>query len=125
MIPVHQHHVPGVEVPVQEGVGRFGQEVRLQAVEVVLQEDLVELHADELQEVVLEIVQVEIHHPGVEGGLRIADREIQPAGALDLDLREGGEGLAQQRDLVRPVFPEARPAASASYRTVVPKSSCR
>ena len=45
---VTDHHVPGVEVPVQERVGGFGEQIGLQAVEVLLQAELVKLRAHQL-----------------------------------------------------------------------------
>ena len=101
--PVYQHHVPGIEIPVQEGVGGLRQKVRLEAVEIVLEPDLVELQPGEFQVVVLEVVQVEVHHPPVERGLRIADGKVQSLRALDLDLRKGRHRLAKERHLVRAI----------------------
>ena len=101
---VHQHHIPRIEVPIEESVGRLGQEVRPEAVEIVLQAHFVEFQPAEFQKVVLEIVQVEIHHPCIEGRLRIAYREVQSAGAFNLDLRESGQGFAQQRHFIRAIL---------------------
>ncbi len=102
-LPVHQHHVPGIEVPVQEGVGGLRQKVRLEAVEIVLEPDLVELQPGEFQVVVLEVVQVEVHHPPVKRGLRIAHRKVQTLRTLDLDLRESRHRLTKERHLVQAI----------------------
>ena len=42
-LTVHQHHVAGVEIPVHEGVGILRQELRPEAVEIILQPDFVKL----------------------------------------------------------------------------------
>ena len=101
--PVHQHDVPGIKIAVQESVGRLGQQVRPEAVEIVLEPDLVKLQPGEFQVVVLEVVQVEVNHPPVKRRLRIAHRKVQSLRALDLDFRKGRHRLTKQRHLVRAV----------------------
>ena len=48
------------------------------------------------QKTVLEIVQVEHHHPPAERRLRVPDRIIKASSALKLHLRKKGYGAAQQ-----------------------------
>ena len=71
-VSVLDHHVAGLEVPVHEGVVIFLQQIGLELLKIVLEEDFIEFQAGGLEETVFEVVEVEVHHPGVEGLLRVA-----------------------------------------------------
>ena len=91
-----EHDVPGLEIPVHECIGHILQQIFLQTFEVVLEHLLVELHRSGLQEAVLEIIEVEVDHPGVERIGRIADGEVKTPGAFNLDRRQFGDRAQQQ-----------------------------
>ena len=55
-----------------------------------------EFQSGRFQKTVLEIVQVEHHHPPAERRLRVPDRIIKASSALKLHLRKKGYGAAQQ-----------------------------
>ena len=91
-----EHDIPGLEIPVHECVRDILQQVGLQAIEIVLQHLLVELHGSGLEKAVFEIIEIKIDHPRVEGLGRIAYGEIQPKGSFDLDRRQLGDRTQQQ-----------------------------
>ena len=63
--------------------------------EIVLKLDLIELHACGLEETVFEVIQVEHHHPAIEGRLRETDIEIEVFRTLALDFRKHLQSVAQ------------------------------
>ena len=110
--PILNHHVPGLEVPVHEGLmPLILQEVILKFFQVILQPGLVELQTGSLEETILEVVEVKHNHPPVEGRIRITDRPVKSLGPLELYLREGLHGPAKKHALVGAVltaFPAVR-----------------
>ena len=94
-LPVPDHHVARLEVAVHEDLSFKGERVRAHAVEVVLQPDLVELEARELQEIVFEIVEVEVHHPGVELPVGEADAPVHAFAHLELHGGQQGHRVVQ------------------------------
>ena len=99
------HDVSCLEVSVHEGVPHVFNQVFLELFEVILKFSLVEVKSRGLEKTVLEIVQIEHYHPGVESRLRIADVEIKPLGPDVLDLRKHLHDLEEQALLVVAVFP--------------------
>ena len=63
--------------------------------EIVLKLNLVELHSGGLEEAVFEIIQVEHHHPAIEGRLRETDIEIEIFRSFALDFRKHLQSVAQ------------------------------
>ena len=102
-IPVLDHHVAGLEVPVHESVLLFLEKIGLELFKIVLQQDLVEFQAGCLEETVFEVVEVEVHHPGVEGLLRVAHLPVQPPGPHELDPGQLLDGALQKIRLCRAV----------------------
>ena len=102
-IPVLDHHVAGLEVPVHKGVILFLQQIGLELLEIVLEENFIEFQAGGLEETVFEVVEVEVHHPGVEGLLRVAHLPVQPLCALELDLGQLLDGAPEDILLGRAV----------------------
>ena len=95
-LAVHEHHVAGLEVAIQEGIARLCRQVFGQHAEVRLQLQLVEVQSCGLQEAIFKVVQVEEHAVLVELRLRIATAPVQSAGATHLNVRQLANGLHQQ-----------------------------
>ena len=87
-LPVVKHYVPRLEIPVHEGAGAIFEQIRLEAVEIVLEPLFVKLDGRGLQETVFEVIQIEIHHPGIKSFGRIADAEIEVLRSADLHRRQ-------------------------------------
>ncbi len=102
-LAVLDHHVPRLEVAVEERVGHAAHQHVGHLVEVLVEFDLAELQARGLEEAVFEIVLVEGDHPPVELRLREAHREVEALRALELEPRQGAHRLDDQHPLGRGV----------------------
>ena len=80
------------------------EQIVVKLLEIILKTDLIELQTCGLQETILEIVQVEHHHPSVESWLRETDTVIQILSSLELDFRKHLHSAAENRPLVRRVL---------------------
>ena len=96
------HHIAGLKIPVHKGllhiflnIGTSKQIIR-QFFKFSLQTDLIEFKSGRFQETILEIVQVEHHHPATERRFRIADRPIRTTASLELKFRQKGNSPAKK-----------------------------
>jgi len=104
-LSVVKHHVACLEIPVHKAPGTFLEKVGLEQVEIILETLFVELYGRRLQETVLEVIEVEIDHPGIEGLGGIADAEVQAFCTEDLHGWQGSYGVKEQRALPRAIGP--------------------
>ena len=93
-LPVAQHHIARLKIPIEKIIVVGGQQELGQAAEIVLQRLFVEGDAGEPQKIILEIVQVPGDGLAIEAGARIAHFVIQIAAGLDLKARQHGHNFA-------------------------------
>jgi len=109
-LAIAHHHVPRLQVAVDEVLPARLPEPGDVALEVLLQARLVEGDVCELEEVVLEVVQVPLDRLGVERGARIRHAVVHRRAALDLEARQPGQHALvdrAQRGRQRAVAPGA------------------
>ena len=99
-LTVLYHDVARLEVAVHEGIALKIHRILHQPVEIVLETDLVELEPRQLQEVVFEIVDVEIHHAPVELPVREAYVPVEALPDLELHRRQKGDRVMYPRQLL-------------------------
>ena len=119
--PVPYHHVPCLEVPVHKRIAPIFQKVVPELFEIILQINLIEFQASCLKEAVLEIIEVEHHHPSVELRFGIADAEIQAFGTIELDPGKHLHGMAEKHPFVGTVFTAGPPLGDESVKLFVAK----
>ena len=99
-LPVPEHDIARLEIPVKEAVGRRLQQEIREADEIVLEFLLVERDLGQLQEIVFEIIQVPHYGLAVEAGARVAELQVQAAAGLGLEARQAVQYfLIRRQDL--------------------------
>ena len=93
---VRQHHIPRLEVAIEEGILLLSRQVLSQETEIGFELQFVEVNLRSLQEAVFEVVQVEEHRVDVKLRLRVAVGEIEFAGPPNLHIRQLADGAFQQ-----------------------------
>ena len=83
--PVLYHHVPGLEVTVQESVSGVVHGIFTDTVEVVLEPYFIEVNPRELKEIVLEVVEVKTHHSVIQFPVREAYAPVKTLTHLKLN----------------------------------------
>ena len=98
-LPVFDQDVPCLEVPVHECVAIFCEQVCLQVLKIVLQAFFVEFQSGGFEETVFEIIEVEVDHTLVKGGVQ-APAPVQAFRALKLQAGELFQRPAEQLSLL-------------------------
>ena len=107
---VVEHDITGLEVTIEEGIGRLCRQVFGKEPEVGFEFQLVKIKLGGFQETVLEIIQVEEHTVLIELRLWITVREVKFTGATDLDVRQLTDGTLQQLLFLQGIAPSCLPS---------------
>ena len=92
----HDHHITALKISIHKAIDGMLQQIARQSVEIVFQQVLTKLYLRALKETILPIVQIPHHGAMVECRHGIADRPIETANPLYLNMCQTAKSTLQQ-----------------------------
>ncbi len=111
-----EHHIAGLEVTVEEAVGRLRRKVLGEKAEIGFEFQLVKIKLGGFQKTILEIVQVEKHAVHVKLRLRIALRKIEAARPANLYVGQLADSTDKQLALMQRIATAGCTASGQSVK---------